>query len=185
MKRQGLSKLFTTGVLATSLLASSSAAFANDMFLKIDGIKGESVDSKHKDAIDVMSWSWGTSTGTGRVRKGAQPAACVQDLHVTKFTDASTPGLIMNGVSGDVAQTAVLTVRKSGGDQQEFLRLTMRNVSVVSFQTGGSEGSQIPMDAVTLHFESMTGEYIKQKPDGSSGDTIKWDITGGNAACNR
>ena len=33
------------------------AAF--DYFLKIDGIQGESTDAKHKDEIEVLSWSWG------------------------------------------------------------------------------------------------------------------------------
>ena len=32
------------------------------IFLKIGNIKGESTDSKHKDEIDVFSWSWGVST---------------------------------------------------------------------------------------------------------------------------
>ena len=30
-------------------------------FWKLDGIKGESKDDKHKDEIDVLSWSWGMS----------------------------------------------------------------------------------------------------------------------------
>ena len=38
---------------------------AVDFFLKIDGIPGESTDAKHKDEIDVLSWSWGANqTGT-------------------------------------------------------------------------------------------------------------------------
>ena len=186
MKRQGLSKLFTTGVLATGLLAVSSAASAQDIFLKIDKVTGESADSKHKGAIDIMSWSWGASTGTGRTARGQQPASCVQDLHVAKATDSSSPELIMNSVTGEVAQEAVLTVRKSGGDQQEFLTLTMKNVTVVSFQLSGSDGSgQLPTEQVSLHFETMTGAYRKQKPDGSLEPAITWDITGGNAACQR
>ena len=32
---------------------------AVDMFMKIDDIKGESVDKTHKDEIDVLAWSWG------------------------------------------------------------------------------------------------------------------------------
>ncbi len=32
---------------------------AVDFFLKIDGIDGESADSKHKGDIDLASWSWG------------------------------------------------------------------------------------------------------------------------------
>ncbi|MFC6051689.1 type VI secretion system tube protein Hcp [Acinetobacter portensis] len=32
---------------------------AIDIFLKIDGINGESKDSNHKDWIDVQDFSWG------------------------------------------------------------------------------------------------------------------------------
>lgn len=185
MKRQGLSKFFTTGVLATSLLAVSTAASAQDIFLKIDKVTGESQDSKHKGSIDIMSWSWGASTGTGRTAKGQQPAACVQDLHVLKETDSSSPELIMNSVTGEVAQSAVLTVRKAGADQQEFLTLTMKNVTVVSFQLSGADGGGLPTESVSLHFESMQGAYRRQKADGSLEPAITWDITGGNAACQR
>jgi len=185
MKRQGLSKLFTTGVLATGLLAVSTAASAQDIFLKVDKVTGESLDEKHKGAIDIMSWAWGASTGTGRSAKGLQPASCVQDLHVVKQTDSSSPELIMNSVTGEVAQDAVLTVRKAGRDQQEFLTLTMKNVTVVSFQLSGSDGSGPPTESVSLHFDSMTGAYRRQKPDGTLEPAITWDITGGNAACQR
>lgn len=184
MKRQGLSKLFTTGVFATSLLVSSTAASAQDILLKIDNVTGESQDAKHKGAIDIMSWSWGASTGTGKTRKGIQPAACIQDLTVMKQTDSSTPELIMNSVTGEVAQNAVMTVRKAGGDQSEFLTLTMKNVTVVSFQASGSDGGGLPTESLTLHFESMQGAYRRQKPDGTlESSPITWDITGGNAAC--
>ena len=45
---------------------------AVDMFLKMDGIKGESVDDKHKDEIDVLSWSWGMSqSGSAHMGGGA------------------------------------------------------------------------------------------------------------------
>ena len=34
---------------------------AVDYFLKLDGIQGESADEKHKDEIQLMSFSWGGS----------------------------------------------------------------------------------------------------------------------------
>jgi type VI secretion system secreted protein Hcp len=34
---------------------------AVDMFIKIGDLKGESQDQKHKDEIDLLSWSWGIS----------------------------------------------------------------------------------------------------------------------------
>ena len=42
-----------------SMLASSTPALASDIFLKIDGVKGESQVKGHKDEIEVLSWSWG------------------------------------------------------------------------------------------------------------------------------
>jgi len=168
-----------------SMLASSTPALASDIFLKIDGIKGESQDSKHKDSIEVLSWSWGQSTGTARVRKGKLPATCIQDLQLMKLIDSATPALITNGILGNVAPEATLTLRKAGGKENvEFLKLTMRNVTVVSLQVSGSDGgNEIPTESVALHFESMSGEYRKQNQDGTLGQPIVWDITSGNRAC--
>lgn len=185
MKRQGLSKWFTSGVLALSMLAASTPALASDMFLKIDGIKGESQVKGHKDEIEIMSWSWGQSTGTARVKKGRLPATCIQDLHLMKQIDKSTPALITNGILGNVAPTAVLMLTRGGeeGQEQEFLKLTMKNVTVVSFQVSASDGGGLPTESVSLHFESMTGEYRQQDVKGGLGDAITWDITAGNQAC--
>ena len=45
---------------------------AVDMFIKIDGIKGESADDKHKEEVDVLSWSWGMSqSGSAHMGGGA------------------------------------------------------------------------------------------------------------------
>lgn len=185
MKRQGLSKWFTSGVLALSMLASSTPALASDMFLKMDGVKGESTVKGHENEIEILSWSWGQSTGTARVKKGALPATCIQDLHLMKEIDKSTPALITNGILGNVAPTAVLTLTKPSGDGtgHEFLKLTMKNVTVVSFQTSASNGAELPTESVSLHFESMTGEYRQQDAKGGLGDAITWDITAGNQAC--
>jgi type VI secretion system secreted protein Hcp len=34
---------------------------AVDLFLKIDGIQGESTDASHTDETDILSYSWGES----------------------------------------------------------------------------------------------------------------------------
>jgi len=42
---------------------------AVSIFARIGTIKGESQDAKHKDEIDVLSWSWGVSqSGIGCIR---------------------------------------------------------------------------------------------------------------------
>lgn len=174
--------VFTASVIAASLFASTSALFANDMFLKVDGITGESTDDKHRGEIDILSWSWGESTGTARTSRGLQPTACIQDMSLTKFIDSSSPALIMNAMSGEVVPTAVLVVRKAGESQLEFLRITMKNVSVTSFQTGGSGGEDRITENVVLHFDSMQGQYRKQRADGTADVPITWDISAANSA---
>jgi type VI secretion system secreted protein Hcp len=148
------------------------------MFLKMSGVVGESADSKHKGEIDVLSWSWGASTGTAKTKRGTIPAACIQDLALTKFVDSSSPDLITMAVMGEVAAEATLTVRKSGDSPSDFFILKMTNVSVSSFQTGGSEGDNQLTEQVVLHFDQLKGEYKQQKPDGSLGNSIFFDISG-------
>jgi len=176
MKRQSFRGLFTTGVVATTLLLGTSTFAAVDMFLKIPGIDGESTDEKHKNEIDVLAWSWGGSAGQGQGKN----ATCIQDLSFTKYIDAATPGLIMNTVMGQVVPTATLVVRKAGGVQLEYLTLTMKNVTVSSYSTGGSGGEDRLTENVTLHFEKLEGKYQRQDPKGGAmGPPLEWEVSDG------
>src|SRR5215213_10067359 len=173
MKRSGFKGLVAAGLVATSIASSTSVVSASDMFLKITGVKGESLDVKHAGEIDVLAWSWGMSTGTGRVKKGTIAPQCIEDLSLTKFTDSATPQLIMNAVTGEAAKEATLTMRKAGKEQQEFLVIKMSDVLVTSYQTGGSAGSEQNLtDSLVLHFSSISGEYRQQKADGSLGSPV-------------
>jgi type VI secretion system secreted protein Hcp len=177
MKRRLSSGVLAAIVVAASLITPSSAMAAVDMFLKLGDIKGESNDIAHKDEIDILSWSWGTSTGTARTGKGVLPAACIQDLNLMKYVDSASPQIILNAVAGVVAPEAVLTMRKSGGSQLEFLVLKMTNVSVVSYQTSASAGGDDRItESVSLRFESMKGEYRRQKPDGTLDIPIPFEL---------
>ena len=60
------------------------------MFLKLDGVKGESKDKAHTQDIDIISWSWGMSnSGSAHQGGGAGSGKVnVQDLSVTKYIDS-------------------------------------------------------------------------------------------------
>ncbi len=45
-----------------------------DAFLKIEGIDGESADSKHKGEIELLSFSWGETQGGSATFVSASPA---------------------------------------------------------------------------------------------------------------
>jgi type VI secretion system secreted protein Hcp len=154
---------------------------AVDYFLKIDGIEGESHDSKHKNEIDLISWSWGASqTGTSSAGGGGGAGkVSMQDFNFQMKVNKATPKLILVCAGGDHIKKAVLTCRKAGTDQQEFLLYTFTDILVSSYVTGGaSHGDEIPNEQVSLNYSKMEIEYKEQKPDGTLDGPVKsgWDL---------
>lgn len=147
-----------------------------DYFLKIEGVESESTDDKHKGEIEVESFSWGeTQTGTAGHGAGAgagkvQP----QDFNFTKKLDKASPVLFIDCATGQHIKKAVLTARKAGGGQQEYLKITMEDVMISQYQVGGSGSSDVvPMEQVSMNFSKMEMSYKEQKPDGSLGGEVK------------
>lgn len=152
-----------------------------DYFLKIDTIEGESQDHKHKAEIDLESWSWGASNAGTHAGGGGGGAGKVsmQDFHFVMKNNKSSPKLMLACASGQHIPKAVLTCRKAGGEQEEFLKVTMSDLLVSSYQTGGSgQGDIVPTDQISLNFSKIEFEYKEQKPDGTLGGAVKsgWDV---------
>jgi type VI secretion system secreted protein Hcp len=155
---------------------------ASDMFIKLDDIKGESVDDKHKGEIDVHSWSWGVSqTGNSQIGGGSGVGkANVHDLTFTKMIDKSSPLLFQMCCSGKPIAKAAFVCRKAGGTPLEYIKITMNQAIVSSVTPGGDKTTDFLSETVTLNFASMTFEYVPQKADGSGDASVVkgWDIAG-------
>jgi type VI secretion system secreted protein Hcp len=147
-----------------------------DYFLKIDGIEGESKDGKHKGEIELESWSWGETNVGDAAHRGGMGAGKVsmQDFHFVMKVNKATPKLMQACATGEHLKKAVLTVRKAGTVQQEFLKITMTDLLVSSYQTGSSRGDGIiPVDQISVNFAKVEFEYKEQKTDGSVGGALK------------
>jgi type VI secretion system secreted protein Hcp len=153
---------------------------AVDMFLKLDDVKGESRDDKHKDEIDVLAWSWGMSqSGTTHMGGGGGAGKVnVQDLSITKYLDKASPNLMLGSCTGKHYKEALLTVRKAGEKPLEYLKITMKEVLVSSISTGGSGGEDRLTESISLNFAEFKVEYTPQKQDGSGDAVIEavWNI---------
>jgi len=147
-----------------------------DYFLKIDGVDAESTDDKHKGEIELESFSWGqTNTGTAGHGGGSGAGKVVaQDLHFVKKLDKASPVLMIGCSTGQHFKKAILTTRKAGGGQQDYLKVTMEDVLVSSYQLGGSaNGDVVPLEQVSLNFAKIEMSYKEQKADGSLGGEVK------------
>jgi type VI secretion system secreted protein Hcp len=139
------------------------------IFARIGTIKGESRDARHKDEIDVLSWSWGVSqSGTaGQGGGGGAGTASFQDFSFTHHVDKASPLLMRACATGEHIRDATITVRKAGKGQQEFLIITMTDVIVTSVSTSVSAEGDAAVEGVMLAFAKVDLEYKPQKPDGT------------------
>ena len=151
-----------------------------DAFLKIKDIKGESVDDKHKDEIDVLAWSWGASqSGTTHMGPGGGAGkVAVQDMSISKYVDKASPVLFKSCCNGKHFGEAILTVRKAGEKPVEYYKVTMTDLLITSVSGGDSAGSDRMVENITLNFAKVKIEYVPQKADGSADATVEagWDI---------
>lgn len=142
----------------------------SDFFLKIDGIEGESTDDKHKGELEIQAWSWGaTNQGTfGAGGGGGAGKADFSDITISKYADKSTPKLLKAVAAGDHIKSMVLVCRKAGGQQQEYLKLTLEDVLISSYHSSAAGGSSpIPSESISLNYGKIKYEYKPQKTDGS------------------
>jgi type VI secretion system secreted protein Hcp len=159
---------------------------AVDMFLKIDGVEGESKDKTHTKQIDVLAWSWGLSnSGSAHTGGGAGSGKVnVQDVSITKWIDSASPKLVLACCEGSHYSQVLLTVRKAAGKAPlEYVKITLSEVLVAGISTGGSGGEERLTENVTLNFGKFSMDYTPQQDDGSAGTAINaaWDVAG-NAA---
>lgn len=143
---------------------------AADYFLDIDGIKGESLDSKFKDKIQLESWSWGETQSGTHAGGGGGGAGKVQmqDFHFTMKTNKASPFLFQMCADGTHIKKALLICRKAGKEQQQYLKVHFEDLLVSSYQIGGAgSATEVPSEQISFNFAKIKFEYAPQKPDGS------------------
>ncbi len=154
-----------------------------DFFIKIGDKKGESEDAKHKGEIDVLSWSFGCTQAASGSFGGGSGAGKVSfnDFHFMMHTNKASPELMLACASGEHIKEAVFVARRAGKDQQEYLKITMSDVLISSYQSSGSaSASELPVDSVSLNFTKIKTEYKPQKEDGTLDAAVSagWNLKG-------
>jgi len=150
---------------------------AVDFFLKIDGIEGESQDSKHKNEFQLLSFEFGANQAHARDFVGGGHGAgkaSFSDFTFVKQVDKGSPKLMGACATGHHIPKAVLVVRKAGKDQHEYLKVTFSDILVSHITAFGDGKSPLPLDEIKLNFAKVEFEYKEQKSDGSLGGATKW-----------
>ena len=146
---------------------------AVDYFLKIDGIEGEAQDKTHKNEIHLESFSWGAANVGSASTGGGMGSGKVkfQDFHFVMATNKASPKLMLACATGEHIKNGILTCRKAGKDQQEYLKYTFTDLLISKFFLGGTE--VMPTEEVSINYSKIEMEYKAQKADGTLGGAVK------------
>lgn len=151
-------------------------------FIKFDGVDGESTHKDHKGEIEVLSWDWGLtatpSTAGGGSGKGK---ATPKELRVVHRYDRASPLLAKSAASGRHFATAVLSARKSGEGQKDFLKVTMKEVFITSVSVSAAAPDVDAVEEVSMSYRAIEFAYSPQSSKGGLGPPVKfnWDILTG------
>ena len=153
---------------------------AVDIFAKIGDIKGESLDAKHKDEIEVLSWSWGVSQRRvdgarrrGRDRQGELPGF---QLHAQRRQGDACPAVEAAPTACTSRKRRSPSARPARGSRNSCM--FKLNDVIITGVTSAGWGDSAATENVAMQFAKVAIEYKPQKADGSldAGVFFKYDV---------
>lgn len=162
---------------------------AIDVFLQIEGIKGESQDAAHQGWIELTSAQWGivqprsvtVSTGGGHTAERCEHRA----LMLTKLADLASPILMQHCSMGKTIPKAKLEFLRADGQGKpvKYYEVELENIMIATIDQSVHEGS-ILRDSFSLRFSKVKWKYTQQKIGGGvGGSTVGgWDLAGNKIA---
>ena len=160
---------------------------AIDVYLQIDGIKGESSDSGHQGWIELSSAHMGVtqprsataSTGGGHTAERCEH----RTLSIAKLTDLSSPILMQTCSMGKTIPKAKIEFMRADGQGKpvKYYEVELENVMIENMDQVISGGSLLH-DSIGLRFGKIKWKYTQQKIGGGAGGNTSggWDL-----ACNK
>jgi type VI secretion system secreted protein Hcp len=154
---------------------------AVDMFLKIEGIDGESTDDKHTKWIEIDSYTHGVSqpvSGASRTGGRTGGRADFQDFTIVKTLDSATPDLHIYCSNGKHIPKIEIECCLATEDKHVFMKYTMEDVVISSISAGGSTHDVRPAETVAFAYGKIKWEYTPIDQTGKPGAAASrnWDL---------
>jgi type VI secretion system secreted protein Hcp len=169
--------LLRTLFLASLLVALGTPLLAQNpsmqVFLSIPGIAGESQQPGHQGEIDVFAFNLGVNQlGVNDVGGGAGAGRSrFRPLVIHKNIDAASTALFLACATGKTVPKVIVKCTK---DTQTYMVVTLSNTLVSSYNIDQpeSDGTQAPLESISLSFEKIEIQYVPKNPLGGPGTPV-------------
>ncbi|MCC5810924.1 MAG: type VI secretion system tube protein Hcp [Ectothiorhodospiraceae bacterium] len=148
------------------------------IFMKYDGITGESSDSNHGGWMDIQSLQWGvqrritsnSSTQNDRESSNAE----IGDLQIVRTMDSATPSLFVESCCGKGKDVVIhLTKTGSGSGTDVYMEYTLKNALITNYTVNANaQSNERPTENLTISFIDIEVKYTPYKDDGSADASI-------------
>lgn len=154
-------------------LTATAGGGSADYFLHVQTkragkVKGESVAPGHPDDIVVTGWNWGLTAGSALGDTQATARRSYSALTVHKGVDSASTALMSALATNDEVKEAKLSLRRAGGEQDDFFTITLKGARITSLQHSGDDAGGT-RETVTIAFTEVEVEYRPQKTTGIRG----------------
>jgi type VI secretion system secreted protein Hcp len=159
------SKLLKTPFSRTLFSEKQETEMTTDSYLQIDGLKGESTDSGHKDWIEILSYSHSitmpestaaTSAGGGTVGRSEHG-----DFVITKYIDLSSPKLYEMCSSGKhIKKVTIELMRASGDAPVKYIVIEMDQAVIAKLISAKQTVGSPPIETVSFHYGVIKWTYL-------------------------
>ncbi len=143
-----------------------------EMFLKIDGIQGETLDTYRPGEIEIQTWTWDAGLNPVRwdLNQGGQSTRANTDkIVVTKVCDQASVALYQYCVTGKHFKNARIICRKNDGEEKiNYLTIEMEDVMIQEVNWSGQGESPTLTETIELAFADFTVRYKKQRDSGAA-----------------
>jgi type VI secretion system secreted protein Hcp len=151
----------------------STGKGTSDIFLSVQTkrggkVKGEATTPGHEEHINVLSWQWGVSAASSLDATAATARRSWRALSVTKGIDSATTSLMAALATNDEVKEAVLTMRRAGGNAQDYFTITLKEARLIQIEHSVAASGDT-QEELRIAFRKVEVEYRQQEQSGGRG----------------
>jgi type VI secretion system secreted protein Hcp len=162
---------------------------AFDAFLKIEGIPGESTDSKHTDWIEILRFNHKMEQPASITASSTGGATAERVNHgtfdIVHLLDKASPKLYDACCTGKHIKEVTLELCRAGGDKVKYMEIKLEQVIVSKITCEGTTNDEgFPSEKIHFSYGKIKWIYTQQKrTDGLGGGNVNsgWDLTANKA----
>lgn len=138
-----------------------------DAFIKVEGIPGESTDSKHKDWIEILSFHWGVTQPYSGSKSSAGAIGAERanhdDFSIVHAIDKASPKMFLSCCDGTHIKEVKVELCRATGDKQKYMEYVMKDVIISGMSPGGAskDNEAIPLEEVKFSYGEINLTYTE------------------------